>query len=77
MNASAGAREEDLKVIETRLLAMYQVRHTLLLRNRIFPLDNRSANTKAGELTSTMEAVVKNQSAIHNQQFSESALSPN
>lgn len=69
MNASAGAREEDLKVIETRLLAMYQVRHMQLLRNCIFPLGNRSANTKAGELTSTMEAVVKNQSAIHNQQL--------
>jgi phosphoglycerol transferase MdoB-like AlkP superfamily enzyme len=39
VNASAGSREGDLKVMETRLLAMYQVGHTLLLRNRIFPSD--------------------------------------
>lgn len=69
VNASTGTRENDLKEIETRLLAMYQVGHTLLLRNRIFPLVNRSANTKAGELTSATEAIVKNQSAIHDQQL--------
>ena len=60
----APAREGDLIVIETRLLAIYHVRHTLLLRNRIFPLDNRSENTKASELTSVTKEVVKNQSAI-------------
>jgi len=48
VNASAGAREGDLKVMETRLLAMYQVGHTLLLRNRIFPLASRPAGTEAG-----------------------------
>jgi hypothetical protein len=37
VNASAETREGDLKEMETRLLAMYQVGHTLLLRNRIFP----------------------------------------
>lgn len=46
VNASAGALEGDLKVMETRLLAMYQVGHTLLLRNRIFPLDSRAAGTE-------------------------------
>ncbi len=46
VNASAGAREGDLKVIETRLLAMYQVGHTLLLSNRIFPFDNRPTSTE-------------------------------
>jgi len=39
VNASTGSREDDLKVMETRLLAMYQVGHTLLLRNRIYPMD--------------------------------------
>jgi len=48
VSASPGAREGDLKVMETRLLAMYQVGHTLLLRNRIFPLDNRPTDTEAG-----------------------------
>ena len=48
VSASPGAREGDLKVMETRLLAMFQVGHTLLLRNRIFPLDNRPASTGAG-----------------------------
>ncbi len=37
VNASAGARENDLQLMEERLLAMYQVGHTLLLRNRITP----------------------------------------
>lgn len=35
--ASRGAREGDLKAMETRLLASYQVGHTLLLRNRVAP----------------------------------------
>jgi phosphoglycerol transferase MdoB-like AlkP superfamily enzyme len=48
VNASTDAREGDLKVIEARLLAMYQVGHTLLLRNRIFPLDSRPANAEQG-----------------------------
>jgi hypothetical protein len=46
VNASAGSREGDLKVMETRLLAMYQVGHTLLLRNRIFPSDSLPASTE-------------------------------
>jgi phosphoglycerol transferase MdoB-like AlkP superfamily enzyme len=50
VSASPGAREGDLKVMETRLLAMFQVGHTLLLRNRIFPLDNRPANAGAGTM---------------------------
>jgi phosphoglycerol transferase MdoB-like AlkP superfamily enzyme len=39
VNASRDTREGDLKAMEIRLLAMYQVAHTLLLRNRIFPQD--------------------------------------
>jgi phosphoglycerol transferase MdoB-like AlkP superfamily enzyme len=35
--SSPGAREGDLAAMETRLLAMYQVAYTLLLRNRIVP----------------------------------------
>jgi len=35
--ASPGARDGDLAAMEARLLAMYQVAHTLLLRNRIVP----------------------------------------
>jgi len=46
VNANVGAREGDLKVMEARLLAMYQVGHTLLLRNRIFPPDSRPASTE-------------------------------
>jgi len=44
--ASADAREGDLKVMETRLLAMYQVGHTLLLRNRIAPPASRQAKAE-------------------------------
>ena len=47
VSASPGTREGDLKVMETRLLAMYQVGHTLLLRNRIFPPDNYSPSPVA------------------------------
>lgn len=39
IGASSGIRAEDAKAIEERLLAMYQVGHRLLLRNRIAPLD--------------------------------------
>lgn len=46
VSASPGAREGDLKVMETRLLAMYQVGHTLLLRNRIFPSEGRPVSNK-------------------------------
>ena len=46
VNASAGSREGDLTVMETRLLAMYQVGHTLLLRNRIFPPASRPTSTE-------------------------------
>ena len=49
VSASPGAREGDLKVMETRLLAMYQVGHTLLLRNRIYPSDGRPAGNKADQ----------------------------
>ncbi|MDH4133796.1 MAG: LTA synthase family protein, partial [Gammaproteobacteria bacterium] len=37
--ASSGIREGDLKEMELRLLAMYQVGHTLLLRNRVAPVE--------------------------------------
>lgn len=37
--ASPGLREVDAQAMEKRLLAMYQVSHTLLLRNRIYPMD--------------------------------------
>jgi phosphoglycerol transferase MdoB-like AlkP superfamily enzyme len=47
VSASPGAREGDLKVMETRLLAMYQVGHTLLLRNRIYPSEGRPVSNKA------------------------------
>jgi len=46
VNASAETREGDLKVMETRLLAMYQVGHTLLLRNHIFPPGSHPASTE-------------------------------
>ena len=39
VSASPGTKEADLKAIEDRLLAMYQVAHTLLLSNRIYPKD--------------------------------------
>jgi phosphoglycerol transferase MdoB-like AlkP superfamily enzyme len=39
VSASPGIREDDAKVMEERLLAMYQVGHTLLMHNRITPLD--------------------------------------
>ena len=37
--ASPNLREVDAQAMEKRLLAMYQVSHTLLLRNRIYPMD--------------------------------------
>jgi phosphoglycerol transferase MdoB-like AlkP superfamily enzyme len=37
VSASPGTQEADLSAIEGRLLAMYQVGHTLLLRNRVYP----------------------------------------
>ena len=46
VGASVGARAADLKAMETRLLAMHQVGHTLLLRNRIFPPDGRPAGAE-------------------------------
>jgi phosphoglycerol transferase MdoB-like AlkP superfamily enzyme len=39
VTASPGLREDDALAMERRLLAMYQVAHTLLLRNRIYPMD--------------------------------------
>jgi len=45
--ASPDAREGDLAAMETRLLAMYQVAHTLLLRNRIAPLENNPVTGSA------------------------------
>jgi phosphoglycerol transferase MdoB-like AlkP superfamily enzyme len=39
VTASPELREEDALAMEGRLLAMYQVAHTLLLRNRIYPMD--------------------------------------
>jgi phosphoglycerol transferase MdoB-like AlkP superfamily enzyme len=47
VSASTGTRENELKAMEERLLAMYQVGHTLLLRNRIFP-DDRQLSKAAG-----------------------------
>jgi len=38
VSANPGGREGDLAAIETRLLSMFQVGHTLLLNNRIVPL---------------------------------------
>lgn len=38
--ASPGVHEKELKDMETRLLAMYQVAHTLLLNNRIVPQES-------------------------------------
>ena len=39
IGASHGLGEQDAQAMEERLLAMYQVGHTLLLRNRIAPMD--------------------------------------
>jgi hypothetical protein len=39
VSASPEIQEADATAMEERLLAMYQVGHTLLLRNRITPLD--------------------------------------
>jgi phosphoglycerol transferase MdoB-like AlkP superfamily enzyme len=39
VTTSPGLREDDALAMERRLLAMYQVAHTLLLRNRIYPMD--------------------------------------
>jgi phosphoglycerol transferase MdoB-like AlkP superfamily enzyme len=39
VGASPGIQAEDAKAMEERLLAMYQVGHALLMRNRITPLD--------------------------------------
>ena len=39
VTASPGLREDDALAMEGRLLAMYQVAHTLLLRNRIYPMN--------------------------------------
>jgi phosphoglycerol transferase MdoB-like AlkP superfamily enzyme len=48
VSASPGTQEADLTTIEGRLLAMYQVAHTLLLRNRVFPPDSGSLPSAAG-----------------------------
>lgn len=45
VGASRDAHDDELKSIETRLLAMYQVAHSLLLTNRIVP---RPSNTSTG-----------------------------
>jgi phosphoglycerol transferase MdoB-like AlkP superfamily enzyme len=45
VNASVGTHEADLIIMEERLLAMYQVGHTLLLNNRIFLPDSRPPGT--------------------------------
>lgn len=39
VSTSPGLRDADAQAMEERLLAMYQVAHTLLLRNRIYPPD--------------------------------------
>jgi phosphoglycerol transferase MdoB-like AlkP superfamily enzyme len=43
VSASPGTKEADLKAIENRMLAMYEVAHTLLLRNGIVPPDSQLA----------------------------------
>lgn len=48
VSASPGTKEADLKPIENRMLAMYQVAHTLLLRNGIVPPERRLAALRAG-----------------------------
>jgi phosphoglycerol transferase MdoB-like AlkP superfamily enzyme len=54
VSASPGTKETDLKPIEKRMLAMYQVAHTLLLRNGIVSPERPLAGGSAAE------AVVEN-----------------
>jgi phosphoglycerol transferase MdoB-like AlkP superfamily enzyme len=68
INASPGTSETDLNAMQNRLLAMYEVAHTLLLRNGIVPPDRQLAAMRSATPASTGQAVVQNKTPGRKQQ---------
>ena len=69
VSASPGTSEADLKAIENRMLAMYEVAHTLLLRNGIVPPQRQLAGARpVASSGSAGVAVVENKAPGRKQQ---------